>query len=368
MKVGILTFHNAHNYGAVLQAYALKRKLTEMGHPVEILNYQNRILKRKYSSKLNMQIKMRDMLHPRLVFDKVQFIRNIPKYQFAWERQCDNFEKFIWEYLLEENEWEYTFEQIGNTQKDIYIAGSDQIWTSGLTGGLDKAYLLDFPTKARKISYAASIYGGNIPEREQTVFKRCLADFAYISVREEKLAASIYEKCGYHAETVLDPTLLIDADQYMPLISKKNLCSYKYVLAYFVTDAPELVDFARYISDKLYLKLIEIHYYKKEANNENYIADAGPAEFLWYVKNAKYVITNSFHGTIFSILFQKDFYSIYADDTRMDNLLNKLGLASRHLPHIDKDISLQNVDYRDVDQKLCMLRETSEEFLKKSMQ
>lgn len=363
MKVGILTFHSAHNYGAVLQAFALKQKLTDMNHSVQIINYRNKVIKKKYSSKLSIQLRPQDIIHPKGYLHKLQFIYNIPRYQPAWKKQCERFEDFIEKVLLEGEIKEYTFEELQTVDKEVLIAGSDQIWTGDLTGNLDQVYLLDFPTKAKKISYAASIYGGKIPKTELATFKRCLSEFDKISVREEKLAESISRDCGYSVVTVLDPTLLLDADKYVPLIGSERLCEDKFLLAYFVTDSSALANLAAYIAKSLKLQLIEIHYYKKEPDNTYYIADAGPSEFLWYISNATYIITNSFHGTVFSILFHKNFYSIYNNDARMDNLLNQLGLSSRHMTENIEGIHIENVEYKNVDERLKEFRKISEEFL-----
>lgn len=339
-----------------------------MGHSVDILNYQNKTLRSKYDSKLRMQLRFRDIRHPKLFLKKLQFIYNIPKYQEIWKKQCEHFETFIEMFLLEGNKKEYILEDIQNMNKDIFIVGSDQVWTSGITGGLDPVYLLDFPTKARKISYAASIYGGSIPKSELPVFQRCLADFEKISVREGKLAESIQKACNYPVVTVLDPTLLLNAEKYEELICTERLCENKYLLAYFVTDQPILANAAKAIAEYLQLRLIEIHYYKKETENKDYVADAGPAEFLWYIKHSEYILTNSFHGTVFSILFSKNFYSIYGEDARMDHLLNQLGLASRHIVNLTENIKIEPVDYKNVGQNLDYLRKASEEFLTESLQ
>lgn len=366
MKIGILTFHNAHNYGAVLQAYALKKVLQKMGNEVDIVNYENKVLREKYARNLKVNFKLSDIRHPRGLKYKLKFNKKISIYKEAWERQHGKFRNFIDTYLLDGHSETYDMEQLEKLEYDAFIVGSDQVWTSMLTGGLDDVYLLNFKTKAKKISYAASIYGGQIPEKECSIFKKCLKDFDAISVREETLQRSLKEQCGCSAVTVLDPTLLLDAKEYEEICQPLSAyCKEEYVFAYFVAEKSELYEIAATLSKKNGCKLIELHYYDDQPGNKNYLADVGPEEFLMYIKNAKYVITNSFHGTVFSILYHKQFYSVYQSDTRMDGLLKYLNLQKCHITNLCPENLMDNIDYRDVDERLKELRRESLEYLRR---
>lgn len=367
MKVGILTFHNAHNYGAVLQAFALKKKIAELGHDTEIINYQNKELKQKYAYKLSIHYNVRDFLSVQRIKKKAREKKMLPCIQDTWERQWNRFERFIDDVLLNHKKIEYRLKELEGEDWDCLVVGSDQVWTGWITGGLDPVYLLDFSTKAKKISYAASLFKGEFRKAEERTFKRCLSKFNHISVRETKLEESIKRQLGLKAVTVLDPTLLLNREDYLPLVSETALMQEKYVFAYFVSESTALLNSARKAAQYLGLELIELHYYKHDLENENYIADAGPNEFLWYIQNAEYVITDSFHGTIFSIIFQKNFYSIYDKDARKDSLLEALDLKNRHKRIIDRGDMENNVDYSNVEKKLIHYRKSSIEFLEKAI-
>ena len=191
MKIGILTFHNAHNYGAVMQAYALRTKLREMGQDAVILNYRNQTIENSY-------LPWRECRYE----------------QADWSVQWDKFNAFIEGVLLEGHTSEIKFENLKRLAIDCFICGSDQIWNSWLTGGLDGAYFLDFETNAKKISYAASKYTFEITDTEKKYFSDSLADFSAVSVREAGLAESLLKNCQINARTVLDPVLLLDANDY----------------------------------------------------------------------------------------------------------------------------------------------------------
>ncbi|MCD2346258.1 polysaccharide pyruvyl transferase family protein [Clostridium guangxiense] len=368
MKVGILTFHNAHNYGAVLQAYALKKKISDLGHDVKIVNYRNSNIDKRYERKLKVRISLSDFKHPKELKKKLSFKRNIPYMQPAWEKQNDNFNFFIYRYLLNSDSKVVTIKDLEKANYDALIVGSDQVWTSWITGGLDPVYLLNFKFNGRKISYAASLFGGKIEDNEKDIFRRCLHEFDYISVREDSLKKSITETCNCSATTVLDPTLLIDYKDYEKIKTKKMLCNKKYVFAYFVSESDEMMRCAEKIAKDSGLELLELHYYmQKKYESHNQIADIGPSEFLWYIENAEYVVTNSFHGTVFSILYEKNFYCVYEENARISNLLKALKLEKQHIVNYEQIHINENVIFTDVNIRLENFRHDSVEFLKNSL-
>jgi len=348
MKIGILTFHNAHNYGAVLQAYALRTVLRSWGHDTVILNYQNPAITAHYPEKLGVK-------------DENRF------QQPDWSRQHKKFTNFIHQILLEGNSSRLGLEDLERLEIDCFICGSDQIWESGLTGGLDRAYFLDFNTASKKVSYGASKYSSTIKEIEKKYFFTKLSDFDAISVREESLATSLAKECGINAKTVLDPTLLLGMKDYIDLEEEVRV-DRKFILAYFLAEDEMLARCAKKAADILQLPLVEIHFYRIESNNTYQVADCGPGEFLTYFHRAEYVFTNSFHGVVFSTIFRKPFYAVYQRDSRKDALLEKLGLEDRHI------YSAENIDLRRMDKQFSKVadiikreRNSSFIFLKNSL-
>lgn len=367
MKIGILTFHNAHNYGAVLQAYALRTKLRKMGYDAHIINYCNDKIQKRYSDKLKFEISKRDIVFPthwiKIIGKKLQ--NNYA--QDTWKKQCDSFNKFIDEILLENNTSQITVNDLEKMKIDAFICGSDQIWASWITGGLDPVYFLNFQTKAKKISYAASMPSNKIPIHEQPYFKKYINLLDCVSTREEKVSIALTDLCKISIKTVVDPTLLLDASDYADLLSPSDEKE-DYVFVYFVHEDNTLMECAQKIALQLGKKLIELHYYlRKDLKGHNQRADFGPSKFLTYIKNADFVLTNSFHGTVFSIIYGKKFYSVYNTDNRKDNLLSYLQLQSRHI-YSTNDINIdQQIDYESVHKLLHSYRESSINFLDKAL-
>lgn len=367
-KIGILTFHNAHNYGAVLQAYALKTKLNRMGYKAKILNYQNPYIARLYRKGIHIDFWKRDILPSRWgkVFHEVG--ENLYGLM-EWENQWTAFEKFIGEKLLDGQEKKLTLDDLAKEQCDVYILGSDQIWARELTHGFDPAYFGQFAPGCKKISYAASVPNGSIPEAEQAYFGQALKSLAHISVREEKLARVVEKLTGKEVTTVVDPTLLLERADYEDLLYEEPLVKEKYIFAYFVVEDALLGKCAEKVAAVLGYRLIELHYKKTpKLKSENMIFDAGPREFLMYIRDAEMIFTNSFHGTVFSILFQKKFYSVYKENGRISNLLAFLNLEERHITAEDAMNYADGIDYTHVGDKLCNYRRQSVEYLKKGIE
>lgn len=366
-KIGILTFHNAHNYGAALQAYALKMKLNRMGHEASVLNYRNKYIEKKYRKVLHVDFWKRDIL-PSRWGKVVRELRDVFYGLPEWQRQWKVFENFITDKLLEGDSSQLALEDLEKNNCDVYVLGSDQIWARELTHGFDAAYFGQFAPEKKKISYAASVPNGSIPENEKPYFKEYLQSLSHISVREEKLAKAIRELTGRAVETVIDPTLLLEREDYQELLYEKPLKQGDYVFAYFVVENEVLSRCARKAAEALGCELVELHYKKTpQIHGDNMIFDAGPREFLTYIRDAKLVLTNSFHGTVFSILFQKKFYSVYEENGRIENLLGFLNLSERHIKDTTEIALEKAIDYRQAEGRLADYRQKSVEYLERSL-
>ena len=207
MKIGIITFNSAHNYGAVLQAWALQEYLKSDGHEVEIINYRLPATDNLYK-----------LYKPRNPFKRGKLNKAVHLLQYLKKmksepnktRKYREFERFI-NHTLNTTEaiTKYPDLNKANFDYDIMIAGSDQIWNGGLTKGVNPAYLLSFgKEEIKRVSYAASIGRDEIPEVEHMLFSRYLRNFDYISVREEKAKEAISKLSDKEVSVVLDPTLL----------------------------------------------------------------------------------------------------------------------------------------------------------------
>lgn len=320
MKTGIVTFHSAHNYGASLQVWAMQKTLKKLGADPVIINYRPEVIERLY--------------HPLYDYSggkklAVRLWKKILRNQSL--RRSEKYEAFIRKtYRLTE---EYrTFEELSKASFDLdsCIVGSDQVWNIQHTGGYDPAYFLEFlPDNVKKISYAASVGTDYILPGVQENFARGLKSFTGISVREVSARPLIQELTDQPVDVVLDPTLLLDREEYEELktsVTHKE----KYILVYMMEKNPNVIQLANRFSRILGLPIVQRRPNVMFQNELKPCYVATPDEFLDYVEQAEYVITNSFHGTVFSIIYEKPFISMLHSDTgsRTADLLKTLELES----------------------------------------
>lgn len=335
MKIGILTFNSAHNYGAVLQAWSLQEYLVSQGHTVEVINYRLPAidnLYRLFVPETPYENEKKNAKHQQRQFEAVK--KSEPLRVTAFER----FEAFIAEQLHTTKPYVSTAElKKEEFDYDALIVGSDQVWNSTLTKGISPAYLLDFgPKQARRISYAASRGDKGMSDHEKIVFGRKLANFDFISVREEHLAAEISKLTECEVSVTADPTLLMSREQF-DTIRTSYPCGQPYIYVHNVhvkkTDE-RLCVMAEELSARTGLPVVTN---RKEAftytNHLKEASDLGPREFLDIVANAEYVVTNSFHATVFATVYEKKFVTIPSLNSpeRMVQLLERLGLSDHLL-------------------------------------
>lgn len=354
MKVGIITFHRAINYGAVLQAYALKKKIDELGNVTKVINYIN--LKEKEAGKVIKTNSLKSFVGSLL---KLKFFRQKNKKFIMFRNKYLNLTPEIKNKdMLKKMDREF----------DVFFTGSDQVWNYNITDG-DMAYLLDFASNNKKNSYAASFGVTDIDEKYKKIYKRLLEDFSNISVREEIGKTIVNKLCNKNAYTVLDPTLLLDSIEWKKIAksSKEN----KYILIYLLTYSERIYKLAERLSNDFGLKIIviavDIKTFKFSRKYKYYLS-AGPEEFLGLFMNAEYIITNSFHGTVFSLIFNKKLIVDYLNDKgkniRLENILQLFKLEDRVLRE-DNYLSLcKDIDYEMVNKALSIEREKSIKYLK----
>ena len=332
-KVGILTFHDAHNYGAVLQAYALKKYIKSLGYDVKIINYHHKTIPDGF---------------PR------------EGHEVRW----DKFNKFIKELTDYEEKVCTSEEDLEKLDIDFWICGSDQIWNTEITRGFNKGFFLDFETRGKKISYAVSMGIPNLPKEYEEDFKNSINKLDYISVREETLKKYAEKFTDKTVTKTLDPTLLLNEKDYEDLIIDNKYGDY--VLIYALGPDDRLTQITKKIAKEKNIKIIELNDKKQENYFCDQISDAGPDEFLSLIKNAKAVVTNSFHGTIFSIIFKKEFYTITRlnRNSRMENILDIVEMRDRLIDKIEEIDNVKIQDYEKAYKKLEEEKEKSKDFLK----
>ncbi len=263
--------------------------------------------------------------------------------------------------------------QAANLDLDAYIVGSDQVWNPSHIGGFDPAYFLNFAKEGRKkISYAASVGSDYIHPKYKDDIKDSLASYTAISVRERSIQDEVQELTTKPVEVVLDPTMLLEKEDYEEIKVESSIKE-PYILVYMMEKNQQVVSLANTISISLGLPTIQRRYTKGLINQlpPFYTADAG--EFIGLIEGAECVITNSFHGTVFSILYNKPFVSMLHSDTgsRTVDLLTELGLESHILYDISdfKEFSMFHIeDPAEIRIRLENLRRSSSEFLLKSLE
>ena len=352
MKIGILTFHCAHNYGAVLQCYALQETLKNMGHKVEVIDYRPDFLLSPYKVWDIYRDKYYNYFLKRLVLECLILPRRIAKRKV--------FDLFIQTKLC------LTKEKTISPSFDAYIMGSDQIWNPQITNGIHKPYFgyFNFPKGNRKyIAYAASMEVSSLNQETKDFFTKALKNFDAISVREKTLANLLQPLTPQKIETVLDPTLLANPTMWDSII-KRPLINNKYVLVYQVRYDPNTKRIAQSIANQIGAKVIEITALIYQEYKRNVYQCCSPEEFLGWIKYADCIVTTSFHGTAFSIIFRKPFYCLKLGkgDTRAVSLLQELGLENRMVEKTSSP-DCQLIDYQKATMELTHLQKKSHQYL-----
>lgn len=367
MKIGILTLHYAHNYGAVLQAYALCTYLRNEGHDARIVDYRLPFIYEQY-----LPLDFRYFYHQFLNENNrlVSFLKALNYYRTHRHRnvQWQRFHHFI-NKTLPRTTRIFKDEGANILDLDAIVCGSDQIWNERLTNGWQNIYFCEGTQLANhKIAYAASMGSCLISEEKKTTFARLIKNFNSISVREQGLADTL-RSLGFCSKVVLDPVFLLEKNDWKKILGTKPLIKGGYVLTYSFSEPSNFFDEAIQFSKRNNLPLVCILFSREEHLPEDVVqvTDAGPLEFLNYFYNASFTITNSFHGTAFSVVMEKQFFCVPPSKgrERTDSLLYSLGLEAR----IQREnfSSEAAINYDSVRPRLQQLRMSAGNFLRDSL-
>lgn len=342
MKIGILTFHNTTNYGAILQAYALQKHIIDIGQNCEVINYCNSFLLSQYD------------INPFHSKNIKQFIKKILRYSKN-RRKRKLFEEFSKKYIYISSK-KYNEGNISDADElyDIFIAGSDQIWNLSLSGNDENYFMIFSKDPKKRNSYAASIGKNKIDEITKRKIKILISKQNNISLREKQGKEIIQKLTEKNIDTHIDPTFLVSKKDWEIIKSDKKP-NYKYIFVYEVSCTKNLRKFAEFLANKTGLKIIFISGTSKNIKNAKKISDASPEEFLSYIYNAEYIITSSFHGMALSIIFNKEFYYDTFDDknslgSRLENLAELLNLKSRKIISEYEKNNTEKINYEQVNQ------------------
>lgn len=376
-KAGIITFHFAHNQGAVLQCYALQTYLSKLGHAVSVINYRPPYHTVKYSAwknpflvaRSNWKRNSKKRLDKRLIMAARGFARGIIANIKRTDSLADQkFNAFIEKYLTQTKLYTSLEElKLDPPKMDAYISGSDQLWNPELLDYcFDPAYFMDFGFEnTKRITYAVSLKE-HYCESEKNQLKKLCSKIDGLCIREGN--EDLVQTLGGDVKVCIDPTLLLDKQDYEPLESEKKV-NEPYVFVYGFETTDQINEAVKTIADKLNLKVINGSPKRIKLSGDcRKIYNYSPDEFLSYINHADYVVTNSFHGTAFSIIYKKKFVVVphTSRGRRMTELLAKLGIANR----IWRDASCpweSDIDYRALSEKLEMLRDNSKTYLEQNL-
>lgn len=352
-KAAIITFHAVPNYGAALQAYALQYKLGDYFEDVSIIDYR-----------------------PNCIMEEYKCISFYSFFSFSaslWSfgkflKKKNKFNKFQKKYF------NLTDINISNEQNissdwkgDVLFLGSDQIWNPQITRGFDPVFFgkLQLSQKPLIASYAASIGKSEFTEDESQEFRKLIDNVNTVSVREKQFQELLLNQFKINSLVVADPTILAGKDAFIDMIHSVQYD--KYVLCYSLTGMPEVTALGEKIARYKRVRLLEISGRRKAIIKKSHevIYDAGPEDFVSLISNASYIVTDSFHGTVFSLLFHVPFSSVVnpARGGRIINLLETTGLKNRMTKSFDRQNIESDINWDNVDEHLEALRLQSEEYI-----
>ena len=353
MKIGIITFQETNNYGAVLQNYALQQTIMQKGHFVETIDYRSEYIGKPYRF---IHLKSKGFFS--YVFGIVGYLIYLPRV-----KKCKAFRKMIY-YSGPVNL--HNISEI-NSKYDIFICGSDQVWNPALTG-MDTSYMLDFvKDKSKCNSYAASIGLSKIENTYINQYVTYLKDFRHITVREESAAVLLKDILKREIQVVSDPCLLLTKEKWAS-VAVRPTNTQKYVFVYQLGISSDVVKLARKIAKEKRLKLIFVPFPVGVYSFGKWDIKAGNAELVGYIENAEYVITDSYHGTLFSIIFNKKFFTKISGThagvgARIYDLLKHYKLTERI---IQEDVDYEKaIPYKKINVKVEEDRNTSMMVLEK---
>lgn len=359
-RIGIITTFWGHNYGAILQSYALQCILKQLGYP----NAEQISQGRKRASRL-----LSLALHPS------RLIKRLSRPNLAG--RYDHFNAFVNTSIKTSGRKYYTLDDLRATNEayDVFICGSDQIWAPNQ---FDERYYLSFVDDKRKtLAYAPSIGLPVIPEHLKPRMAQLIRDIAHLSVREEQGAEIIYDLTGLRVPVVLDPTLLISKERWRDMAATPTIQE-PYVLCYFLGANPKHRELAERYKSKSGCKLVSLPLLPCDYSwGDVPMHSAGPREFVGLVGGASAVITDSYHGMLFAVNMNRPFYALYrfkatdalCQNSRVINSLNVFGLSDRLVDDEAPEIAnVSDIDFDSVNSVLMTKRRESIDFLKSSLQ
>lgn len=362
MKIGILTFHRAINYGALLQCYALYVVLKSMGHKVEVIDYRPDSIEydRKYFT-------IKDFKSKRLNEKFVYLVSRVLQIN-SRKRMKIKFDDFI-NTNIKLSKTIMTKDCLSKGY-DAIIFGSDQIWNPEICYGFDDVYMGQFNGgKAKKIAYAASVGRMElITDDVSQKFKKYIEVYDFLSVREQTLQIMLADRFNIKCDVVCDPSLLPSREMYYKMTHPVSDNNY---IALILEKNPSAEIFAKRISKQIGAKVLRLCAQNNPLSRSIFEVrkELSPSDFLSYIRYARCVITDSFHSTSFSVIMHTNFYTLRRkmNNDRSETILNVAGLSDRIVNSTD-EVIYSDVDFMGIDQRLDKYKSFSMEYIKRALE
>lgn len=363
MRIGIMTFPNSVSFGATLQMYALYKAVEKLGAHPEILNYQNsymkaerhtRVIRETSTNKKRLRLAARKVLHWRQFLGFRNFEKKMRMYPGKTVDSADGLARLSQRY-------------------DGVICGSDQVWNPQITGE-DVSYFLDYcGPETKRIAYAPSFGITELPEPFQARIKEELSRFSALSVREQEGAKLLRDMLNRDVPLVLDPTFLLEQDEWIKLEQMHPAAKESYILLFTVFSSRSLMNFCRELAEKSNKKIVVVggnalRQLRNKDKRIEYAWDLNPGQWLYLIHHADCVVTNSFHGTAFSIHYEKDFYVEPAPsaNSRLAQIIRTSALEDRVVGNCEADAE-KHINYSEVRNRFAQPKEQSLSYLKESI-
>lgn len=383
-KNGMICNYYVRNYGSVLQSYALYRYLNNNFGQTHMIKYQpmpNKIQNLNIKVRVGTKLLLQPSFYKRKLHkftDKEMY----QKYLDTKRMRGDVFDTFM-ENKIEFSDEYSSLDQLQNSINDYncLVLGSDQLW--GLSDLITDYHTLSFaPESIKKVSYATSFGVSKLSNFYKKIVRKFIPRFQHVSVREIAGKNIIKETTGINAEIVVDPVMLIDKSEW-ELLKEDSGVKEKYIFAFFLGSNTSHREFVKKVARKLNCKIATIQHLDEFVKKDEEFGDikinvASPGVFLDLIDNAELVITDSFHATVFSIIFQKNFYTLYryksndllSKNSRIDSLLQNLHLNDRILTEeifMEAELKLRKIEYGCINGYFSFMIERSKKYLSKAM-
>lgn len=368
MKIAYITLHKVRNYGSVLQTYATYKILKNLGHEPILIDYCSP----RFIEKNRIDDEFRRFKHPKknnsIIKPLFYFVMSV-----SVKKQRKQFESFLSSEMLRTKPY-YDLESLKSDppDADVYCTGSDQVWNIDGNRFFERPFYLDFGAPSiKRIALSASFGRTQLNEEELSSCRELFGHYSAIGVREASGLSILKELGVENCENTLDPTMILDSDEWIKMTSETPMFKKKYILVYEFNKTSNIKQYAKELSRRTGLPIKRITYwYHERHKGEDCVVLPNVCEFLTLIRHAEYVITNSFHATVFSTVFKRKFATVYPEygGVRLEDYLRLTGMLERHISN-PADIGAidKSINYDEVYSKLEQEREKTLFFLQRAI-